>query len=413
VAAGPVAAADDPVLPAPLPLEWALGRAARTNPALAADAAVRDAARERVATAGALEDPRIAYEASNVPTGDWDFASTPLSGHQLGLKQKLPFPGVLSHRRGAARAGAEAAELSLDDRRLRVAARVEQAWAELGFQQRALAITRRNIVLLRQLATVAEAKYGVGEGLQQDVIRAQVELTALLQEELAREASVATASARLAELLDLPPETAVPTTAPLEQASALPALADLMTDLESRSPGLRAAAARVDEAERRVRVAELEGWPDFDLGVGYRIRKDVEGDPVRGDDFVSAGVTIRLPVNRHKWRARAAEARADWRRAQALYRDAAASLRYRVRAAHAELVRSDAEARLLRSGLLPQARQSLESSRAGYEVGRIDFLSLLDSQVSLLRAELREVRALADRRQAFAALEAAAGESLR
>jgi outer membrane protein TolC len=169
----------------------------------------------------------------------------------------------------------------------------------------------------------------------------------------------------------------------------------------------------VEEAERRVRVAELEGLPDFDLGIGYRIRRDVDGDPVHGADFVSAGVTVRLPVDRRKWRARVAEAHADLRHARAGYRRETANLLYRVRSAHAELVRSDAEARLLETGLLPQARQSLESSRAGYEVGRIDFLSLLDSQVSLLRAELREVRALANRRQAFAALEAAAGEGLR
>jgi outer membrane protein TolC len=62
---------------------------------------------------------------------------------------------------------------------------------------------------------------------------------------------------------------------------------------------------------------------------------------------------------------------------------------------------------------VPQARQSLESSRSGYEVGRIDFLSLLDSQVRMQNAELRRVRAVADRRVAFARLEAAAGEVLR
>ncbi|MGH0036003.1 MAG: TolC family protein [Myxococcota bacterium] len=401
--------------PTPLTLAWAVARAARANPTLAVDEARRDAARERVVTAGSLDDPRIAYEASNVPTGDWDFESTPLSGHQLGLRQKLPFPGVLHHRRGAAKAGLEASERALDDERLRVAAKVERAWSELGYQQRALAITRRNIALLRQLSTVAEAKYGVGEGLQQDVIRAQVELTSLLQEEIARVAAVETAGARLAELLDLDlaPDVRLPGTGPLEEAAPVPGLADVAGAIEQRSPRLRAAEARVEEARRRVRVAELEGLPDIDLGIGYRVREDVKGDVVDGDDFVSAGLTLRLPVNRRKWRAHAAEARADLRRARAEYRDLAAGLRFQVRAAHAELVRADAQARLLRTGLLPQARQSLQSSRAGYEVGRIDFLSLLDSQVSLLSAELREVRALADRRVAFAALEAAVGEVLR
>ena len=162
-----------------------------------------------------------------------------------------------------------------------------------------------------------------------------------------------------------------------------------------------------------MRVAELEGYPDFDLGVGYRIRKNVPGDPVGGDDFVSAGVTIRVPWNRSKWGARVAERQALVRGEEARYRSALANLAARVRSAHAELVRADAEASLLESGLVPQARQSLDSSRSGYEVGRIDFLSLLDSQVRLLEAELQLVRALADRRRSYAALEAAAGERLR
>jgi outer membrane protein TolC len=67
----------------------------------------------------------------------------------------------------------------------------------------------------------------------------------------------------------------------------------------------------------------------------------------------------------------------------------------------------------METGLVPQARQSLASSRSGYEVGRIDFLSLLDSQVRLLDAELRLARARADKRRAFAMLESAAGEKLR
>ncbi len=80
----------------------------------------------------------------------------------------------------------------------------------------------------------------MGSGLQQDVLQAQVQLTALLQERLRR-------------------------------------------------------------------VAELEGYPDLDMGIGYRIRRRVTGDPVGGDDFLSAGVTSRLPLDRTRWRERIAE----------------------------------------------------------------------------------------------------------
>jgi outer membrane protein TolC len=101
------------------------------------------------------------------------------------------------------------------------------------------------------------------------------------------------------------------------------------------------------------------------------------------------------------------------RRAEAELRGMKAHLGSQTRSAHAELVRASSEEALLETGLVPQARQSLEASRSAYKVGRIEFLALLDSQVRLLGAELRLVRARADKRRAFAALETASGEKLR
>jgi len=400
-------------LPDPLPLAWCLERAQQSNPAIAADEAGAAAAAHRVAPAGALEDPRLTYEASNIPVGDFDFDSTPMSGNQLNLMQKFPFPGVLSNREKAARAAAEAATQDLEGQRLRVAAAVESRWAELGFAQRALEITDTNLGLLRQLTEIAETKYSVGSGLQQDVLRAQVELTRLLEERLRRLEAIRAAESRLAAVLDLPLGSVFPRVSDLRDDSPLPRVEDLLGALDETSPMLRALAERVEEAKRLQRATELEGYPDFDIGVGYRIRQSVAGDPVAGDDFVGAGVTLRLPVDRGKWREKAAESAALVRRTEAMYRDERANLRDGVRTTFAALERANAEVDLLETGLVPQTRQSLESSRSGYQVDKVDFLSLVDSQVRLLDAELSLVRAVADRRAAFAALESAIGRTLR
>jgi len=408
-----VANVPSPEVPEPVTLAWCLERARQANPHLERVAAIASAARQRIAPAGALEDPRFSYEASNIPTGDFDFSSTPLSGHQLGLRQKLPFPGLLSNRKDAARRQAEASELLVDDQRFLIDGAVEMAWAELSFSQRALDITNRNVSLLRQLSATAESKYRVGNGLQLDVLRAQVELTALLQEQLGRNEAIERAEAQLVELLDLPAETHFPRTSELRLPADRPMLEALLGALEERNAKLGAARKNVEAAKARIKATEIEGMPDIDFGIGYRIRKSVPGDSVDGDDFVSAGLTIRLPVNRSKWRARVSEQRALLRRSKADLRAVRAELVSRTRRAHAELTRASSEEALLETGLVPQARQSLESSRSAYKVGRIDFLSLLDSQVRLLDAELRLVRARTDKRRAFAALEAATGEKLR
>jgi outer membrane protein TolC len=224
---------------------------------------------------------------------------------------------------------------------------------------------------------------------------------------------VTRAAARFAAVLDLPPDAEIGRTASLEDATPIPEIGPILDQLAVRSPVLRALDARIEAAERRSRAARLAGYPDVDLGIGYRIRDDVTGDPVNGEDFLSAGVTIRLPVDRSRWRGEVAEARAEVRRWRAEHRAVRRDLEARARAAHAELVRADAQARLIRSGLLPQAEQSLASTRSAYEVGRVDILGLLDSQVRLLDAQLEHVRALADRRVAYANLELIHGESLR
>lgn len=400
-------------LPSPLPLAWCLERAETRNPDLDIARAASEAAEARVYPAGALADPRFRYELSNIPTGDLNLDSTPLSGQQLGLSQRLPFPGLLGSQRDAARSAANASVEDLGDQSRRVAAAVEQAWVELGFAQRALDVTTENIDLLRQLAKIAEAKYRVGQGLQQDVIRAQVALTDLLDERLQRQAAIRSAEARLGNLLDLPPSTAFPRTPSLRETAPLPDLTTLLDQLEMTSPRLRALTQRVAEAEHRKRAARLEGYPDFDFGLGYRIRQRVAGDPVNGDDFLGASVTIRLPLDRKKWRARITEQDAQLRRSKAEYRRFRAALRGAATTRYADLERADQQIALLEGGLLPQARQSLDSSLSAYEVDKVDFLSLIDSQVRLLDAQLRLERAIADRRGAFAAVEASVGELLR
>jgi len=402
-----------PSLPHPLPLSWCIERASSANPSLQAVDAEAEAARESAGAAGRLADPRFGYEMLNLPTGDWNLHSTPMSGHQLSLIQKLPVPGLLSSQRAAAQAAARAADAGLDDRRARLAASVERAWSALAVAQRALEITERNLDLLRQLRAIAEAKYRVGTGLQQDVLRAQLELTTLLAERLRREATLAKREASLAALLDLPIAQRFPRTEDLSQQTAIPELSELLARVGDASPLLREQRARIEEAEKRVRATKLASYPDVDLSVSYRIREQVTTDPVHGQDFLSAGFTLRLPVDRQKWNSKVAEQGAFLRKATASYRASLATLGEEIRAAHSDLVEADAEVELLVTGLLPQARQSFESSRSGYEVARIDFLSLLDSELRLFDAELQLIQARATRRESFARLEATMGEELR
>ena len=80
---------------------------------MATATALAGAASARILPAGRIDDPRFGYDASNIPVHDFDFKSTPLSGHQFGLRQKLPFPGLLSAREQAANEASSAAGFEL------------------------------------------------------------------------------------------------------------------------------------------------------------------------------------------------------------------------------------------------------------------------------------------------------------
>ena len=188
----------------------------------------------------------------------------------------------------------------------------------------------------------------------------------------------------------LPLDLSLPRTTSLRETAPRPELQALVARLDENQPRrLRALAERVAAAEHQRQAVRLQGYPDFDVGLGYRVRRQVAGDPVEGDDFLGASVVVRLPLDRRKRRAQVAEQDALVRQSQAEHRKVRTQLRDTLMQRYADLERADHTIALLEDGLLPQARQALESSRSAYAVNKVTFLSLIDSQVRLLNAQLR------------------------
>jgi outer membrane protein TolC len=165
-------------------------------------------------------------------------------------------------------------------------------------------------------------------------------------------------------------------------------------------------AAAGDAARRQL-------WPNFSLSLGYRQRAFMQGDPVGGSDFLSFGVGINLPVFRgRKQRRKIAEARANARATEARYEAAEQKILFGVQTLYLEIQQHRDEAELFQTAILPQARQSLESAMAGYQVDKVDFLTLLNSQVSLLNFEIDYYRHVTDHEKLLAELEAVVGKRL-
>ena len=175
-----------------------------------------------------------------------------------------------------------------------------------------------------------------------------------------------------------------------------------------RNPELLIARAEVEQAEYAYELARLAALPDLTLALSYGIREDSEmnGEKIERPDFLSASMSIPVPLwKRGKQDKEAAEMSA--RKIQAMHksRDMEAKTATKVDMLMADLEGLDDQIILLETRVLPQAKLSLESARAAYRTGKVDFLSLVNANITLYQVELRLERLRSNYLKAMAELD--------
>jgi cobalt-zinc-cadmium efflux system outer membrane protein len=399
-----------PALAADLELEPLITEALGANPGLHALQSRMEAFQARIRPAGALEDPVLKFDASNVPLSSFDFNSTPMSGKQIMLSQAIPFPGTLRAKTAVAEHTMRASESDLHDREAAVINLVKQSYFMLGFVDRTIDVLERNEDLLRDFVRIAESKYAVGNGLQQDVLKAQVSLSALQAQLIRLRTERSVAASRLNLVLNRPIDQ------PVGRSGAL-TISSFLSDYDSLSaramvgrPMLQQLAHARRSFEAKERVAQKMGKPMLMFSLGYRQRDFMAFDPVKGSDFLSVGVGISLPIYRgRKQKEMAAEARANVRMTDSRLEAAQQAVRFGVRSLLLVIEEHEQQERLYRTAIVPQAQQSLASAMVGYQVDKVDFLTLLNNQLALLNFEIDADRHVTEHEKKIAELEAVTG----
>ncbi len=414
----------------PEALDSLVARALAVHPAVHAAADRIEAARARVDPAGAWMDPMLMAGIQNFPVSEPGFGDF-MTMKMLGIGQLVPYPGKTRLRRVAAERAVAAAEARLISARLEIEQRVRNAYYELAFLQRALEITARNQTLLGDLVRVANMRYGVGTGGQQDVLKAGVEAALLAEEAVALTEQRRIARARLNEAIDRPSESPVPPAiippriarAAVGQSareirfvsaslgaraadSPFPPLQALEEMAVANSPILAEHAALIEAQAAQVELARKEHLPDFDVALQYGQRDGFS-------DMVSATVSVPLPVNRRKRQSlELSAARAEMSAAEAARHEARNAIRLEVARLHSDLERDRAQLALYVRSIIPQAKASLESATAGYQVGQVDLLMLLDTGATLYSYEAAYFRILSDFAQRLAEIERVVGREV-
>lgn len=395
------------VPPDTLRLSDALRVAVTGNPMLTAARFSAAAAAQRIAPAGALPDPQLQFGLLNRMASEFGSTMDPMTMNQLQLMQMLPWPGKLGGARRAARHTAAAAGADADEQARMLAAQVRMAYYEVAYADRALEVMRRTQGLLRDFLDVSTTMYAVGSALQQDVLRAQVEV-ARMSEEITRMGQERVAmAARLNALLDrAAPARVAALELPEPGAGDLPDVDSLLAWALDGRPALRAGAERVAAAEAALSAARRELFPDFSLGVAYQQRPQFP-------TMVSLMVGINLPIF-------ASAKQLPMRRQMAAMRDMSAAELANLRnetVARIVETRARAEqdkslARLYRGSILPQARAAVQAALSSYRVGRVTFMTLVDNQMTVNRYETETYRLLADYHQAVGELDALVGREV-
>ncbi len=396
-----------------LNLKALIDEALANNPELTALKSRWEAFETRVPRAGALNDPTLRLDAINLPTSTFDFNTTPMSGKSVMFSQQIPFPGTLAARERMARHAAASAREIYRDREGVIVNMVKQAYFSLAFFDRSIRITQKNKALLKDFIRIAQTKYAVGRGLQQDVLKAQVSLSGLMDRLIKLRRMRRTAEAQLNLVLNRPPQAPVGapdgvTLTPL----ALSLEAIRQAALENRHL-LKGINQTIQQWAAAKEAARRQLWPYFTFTFGYRQRAFMPTDPVKGSDFLSFGVGISLPIYRgRKQHQKVAEAQANIRMVEAQHEAARQRVLFQVQTIYLEIGQHREEAELFRTAILPQAEQSLRSAAAGYQVDKVDFLTLLNNQVTLFNFEIDYYRHVTEHEKQLADLEAVVGKRL-
>lgn len=407
----PVAVAADEGRAGPK-VEDLIAEALQNSPEIAAARRERDAAEQRVKPAGALEDPMLEAGVLNVPTGSWSVRREDMTMKMLGLSQKLPFPGKRALREAVATRDAEIAAYGYQETVNRVVRDVRVAYADLALAIESNRLVSQNKSVLEQLLRIAQSRYAVGQVAQADVLKAQTQLSKMVDELLRVERERTMAASDLNRALGRQGPLAPWSIATLDLEDANLDEQSLMRSAETQRPQLRALQVAVAKAGKSVDLAKADYFPDFDVKLAYG-QRDRTPDGIPRDDMVSLTVGINLPI----WRAtkqgpRVAEALAMRGQAEEMYQAQRNETLMKLRQQAAVARQSASSARLYRTTIVPQARVTVEAAIAAYKVGRVDLLTLLDSQMAAFTYEIELAQVLAAHAKASAEIDLLSGRTV-
>jgi outer membrane protein TolC len=383
-----------------------LEEAERVHPAIKAQAQMIESKRARIPQVRSLPDPTVGAGWM----GNITFFSVqhldPSSYRGISVMQEFPYPGKLTLRGQIAEKDVDAEKWNLEAVRRQVRAGVKSAYYELGSVDQAIAHAQKNKDLLDKLARIAEEKYKVGKGLQQDVLRAQLEVSRILQTLTILNQRRLSLTARLNTLLLRPPDAPIGTLETVTPSPLNYSLDELVARGVENYPDIRRQQQLIEQSQYAVNLARKEYYPDFRIGYDYQQRPDLM-------DMHGFNFTINVPIfYKKKQRESVSEANFAVESGKQSREAIRTELLFQIKDQFLRARASDELLSLYTRALVPQSSLALESSMAAYQTGALDFESLISNFSSVLQYEVSYYEELANYQKALVTLEQITGVEL-
>jgi outer membrane protein TolC len=398
-------------MPAPsrpaTPLSALIQEAEQKNPEIQAAAYAFHAAERGAGAAGALPDMQIMVQQLNVgsPRPFAGYTNSDFAYIGLGASQELPWPGKRGLRKEVAGLAAKATEGEAEAVRRKAFADLKIVYFKLAYLQETFTILLRNDKLLAEMEQIAEGRYRVGKSNQQEVLKAQLQHTHILQEINMHHREQAEAQAQIKRLLGREQSSLDVVTEPIRERTLPSDRGELLRQAGEKNPEVAARKSQAERADKMVELSRKEFRPDFAVQYMY------QNNDRKFRDYYMATFTVTLP-NRSRRRAELAQALEEKKAADAAV-DAARQRRVaevQEQLSIAEL--SSEQLKIYREGLMPQAEATLRSAMAAYEAGRQDFETLISSFREVLELEEQYQKELSEHESALARLESLTGVTL-
>ena len=358
-------------------LEGLVAEALHENPdTKVADASV-EAAGFRIVPAKTLPDPFLSLNYQN-DGKQFSLGEKDMTFLGATFSQPLPWPGKL--RLAGEIAGGEAKQVESAVRgrtRRSVEARVRRAFYEWKLARALVQLTEERRSASREIEAIVRERYSAGLAVQQDLLRAQVEVLRLDEDAAVRSAAVAARLADLDRAVGRPQDSPIEDPKPLELDASVPDLSRILEAVRAEHPELAAGEAAIQANRLRVDLAKKNLRPDFVASAGPMYRGGLE-------PMWQVGLGISLPIfSDSRQRNQVREAEANLRAGQAELLSAGQELELRTRERYEALQGVVRGAQIYRDGVIPVDQLSLESAMASYRTGRVPFVTVLEALNSL------------------------------